>query len=119
MAKQSQVTVERRGDVAILSILCRSMDEPAAQQLHDDGLAASSEGPTRALVVDMSKVEFAPSVALGAFIRLAQALKLSGQRLVIVGVTQRVHGTFSVTRLDKVLERAPTRDDALRMLGAV
>lgn len=118
MAKQSPVTLERRGDIAILAIQCRTMDEAAAQQLHDEGLASSSSEPTRALVIDMSKVEFVPSVALGAFVRLSQALKLGGPRLIIVGVTQRVHSTFNVTRLDKVLERAPKLDDALRLLGA-
>ncbi len=56
------------------------------------------------IVLDMSRVKFAPSVALGSLVHLSKSFRLEGRRVALIGVDQRVRGTIQVTQLHKVLE---------------
>lgn len=99
----------------IIAIKRRTLDEATSTRLVDDvsNLVGTESRP---VVLDFSKVEFVPSSALGALVRLAQTLRLSGTRLMLVNLDRRIRGSLTVTRLDKVLEIKHTLEDALYVL---
>jgi anti-anti-sigma factor len=88
----------------LMAVLKPSLDEASAHQLTDDVLTAAAERPRLPIVLDMSKVRFAPSSALGALVQLSRSFKLDGRRLALIGIDNRVRGAITVTGLDAVLE---------------
>ena len=67
-------------------------------------MTAAVDVPSKPIVLDMSAVKFAPSVALGALVKLAKSFGLDGRRLAIIGVDSRIRRTIRITRLHEVLE---------------
>lgn len=118
MSDSPVVQVQAGEKAVVVSVLKRMLDGASVNKLRDEVNAAAAASPGLPLVLDLSKVEFAPSVALGTLVNVAQDLKWSGRRLILCGMTRQVRGTFAVTRLDKVFEAHPTLADALASLGA-
>jgi anti-anti-sigma factor len=81
--------------------------------LIDGVLNAASQRSGVPIVIDMSAVRFAPSVALGAFVQLSKSLKMEKRRIGLFGVERRVYNTMRVTQLNKVLEIHDTLDQFL------
>jgi anti-sigma B factor antagonist len=113
------VTTQTLDKAFVVTVSKRALDALTVTALRDD-VNTSLAGVTAGLpvVIDLSKVEFAPSVALGTLVNLAQDLKWSGRRMLLCGLTRQVRGTIAVTRLDKVFEVHLTLADALAALGA-
>ena len=88
----------------VLVVRKRSLDEESTQQLVDDVLSAATGAATRPIVLDMSSVRFAPSVALGSLVQLSKGFTLDGRRFALIGVHERVMDTIRVTRLEAILE---------------
>jgi len=70
------------------------------------------------IVVDMSKVSYLDSSAIGVLIACHSNLRSSGGQLRLAGVTARVNTVFKMTGVDKVLSLDPTRDDSVAALSA-
>ena len=98
----------------LIVIQRRTLDEAATNELVDDVLGAAASHPGPPIVLDMSQVKFAPSVALGSLVRLSKSFTLDNRRLILVGVDRRTRGAISVTRLDKVLEIFNTLEDEIK-----
>ncbi len=113
MSEQGVVSIQPHERVVLAAVTRKSLDGITSGRLESEVSAASAQEPGKVVVLDMSKVDFVPSVALGSILRLAQDLKFFGRRLIVVGVTSQVRRTMSVTRLDKVLELRATLADAL------
>lgn len=114
MSDGKLLTLETRDKALIATVQVHALDEVATTGVQDALLRAAGSIP--AIVLDLTKVDFAPSIALGALVKLTKTLKLDGHRLILVGVQQRVRGAIAVTRLDKLLEIHPTVADALKGL---
>ena len=104
MPAEAVVEVRPHEQVLLIEIVKRSLDESSARQLADDVLTAAADRPRVPVVLDMSKLAFAPSAAIGSLIRLSRSFKLDGRRLGLIGLHPRVLGAIKVTRLDAVLE---------------
>ncbi|HEY3242293.1 MAG TPA: STAS domain-containing protein [Phycisphaerae bacterium] len=117
MSSNNVIAIQPHQSVLILAVQRRALDAATTDALEVEVNAAVAAAPGQPVVLDMSKVEFAPSVALGTLLRLAQDLKFFGRRLIMVGVTQKVRGTLQVTRVDKLLEIQANVADALMRLG--
>jgi anti-sigma B factor antagonist len=70
------------------------------------------------IVLDMSKISYLDSSALGVLIGCHGSLRGSGGQLRLAGVTTRVSAVFKMTGADKVLSVDPTRDDSVSALSA-
>ena len=114
MSKEPVTRVEASEEAVLIHIQRRSLDESSTNELVDDVLGAAAEHPGPPIVLDMSQVRFAPSVALGSLVRLSKSFKLDNRRLILVSVDRRTRGAIAVTRLDKVLEIFNTLEDALK-----
>lgn len=115
---QSVITSQTHEKALIVSVTKRALDAVTVVALRDEvNSAVAGLTPGLPVIIDLSKVDFAPSVALGTLVNLAQDLKWSGRRMLLCGLTRQVRGTVSVTRLDKVFEVHVTQADALAALG--
>ena len=114
MAKGPVTDVQATEDAVLIVIQRRTLDESATNELVDDVLMAAAAHPGPPIVLDMSQVKFAPSVALGSLVRLSKSFRLDNRRLILINVDRRTRGAIAVTRLDKVLEIFNTLEDALK-----
>src|SRR5947207_13640341 len=90
--------------VLLIAVQKGSLDDASTRQLTDDVLGAAAQTPRLPIVLDMSRVRFAPSVALGALAQMTKSFKLDGRRLALIGVSPNVMGSIRVTNLDALLE---------------
>lgn len=112
---EDQVTEIRLPDgLLVVVVLKRSLDEKTTNKLVDDVHTAAAQHPRLPIVLDINQVRFAPSVALGAFVRLCKSFGLDRRRIALVGVHRRVLDAIRVTRLDKALEIHDTVEQVLQ-----
>ena len=101
----SPVTIiERRSSVVVVHVQPESLDERNLSAVRADTSAAGAESPQLAVVLDLAKVGFMPSLSLGGLVQLQQEFKARGQRLVLTGLQQAVRETMAITRLDRLFE---------------
>jgi anti-sigma B factor antagonist len=92
--------------------LSGEVDLYTAPRFKEDLVALVDEGAT-GIVVDLSRVTFIDSTALGVLIGGVKRLAEVDGRLVIVAASKPVVRILSITGLDKVLTIYETRDAAL------
>lgn len=117
MSSEPVADVQPQEKVLVISIRKSLLDESTTRELCDEVLTAAVETPRLPIVLDMAQVRFAPSVALGALVRLSNSFKLDGRRIMLIGVDLRIRGTIRVTRLDQVLEIYETLPQVLTQLA--
>ena len=68
-------------------------------------------------VLDLTGVPYMDSAGLGVLVNSHVSRQQHGQKLVLVGVTERVQELFKLTKVDSVLEVFPNLEAAYRALG--
>ena len=116
MPEQTVTEIQSTDPVLLIAIKKRSLTEDATRQLVDDVLTAAGQTPRVPIVLDMSQVKFAPSVALGSLVNLAKSFKLDQRRIALIHLDQRVIETIRVTQLHQVLETHNTLEQVLDAL---
>lgn len=95
--------------------LSGEVDLYTAPRFKDDLVAVINEG-ARDVIVDLARVSFMDSTALGVVISGVKRLHEVEGRLFVVAATRPVTRILAITGLDRVLSIFPTRDDALAAL---
>jgi len=95
--------------------LSGEVDIYTAPRFKEDLLALIDEG-AGTIVVDLTKVDFIDSTALGVLIGGVKRLHPRDGRLVLVANSRPVQKILAITGLDKVFTIVPTRDEALASL---
>jgi anti-sigma B factor antagonist len=111
-----QVEHSSEADVLRLVVHERRLDARAAPDLKAQ-LASFVGLGWQWIVLDLSKVEFVDSSALGAIVSGLKMLGRSGD-LVIAGARQPVVALFALTRMDKVFRMFPTAEAASAALNS-
>jgi anti-anti-sigma factor len=70
------------------------------------------------IVLDMSKISYIDSSAIGVLIACHSSVRGSGGQLRLAGITSRVGAVLKMSGVDKVLNVDPTRDDSVSALSA-
>jgi anti-sigma B factor antagonist len=70
------------------------------------------------IVLDLSKISYLDSSAIGVLVSCHGSVKGSGGQLRLAGVNSRVSAVFKMTGVDKVLSVDPTRNDSVSALSA-
>ena len=70
------------------------------------------------VLVDLTRVSFMDSTALGAIVRHVRELGAGGARVQVVLPSGSARRIFEITTLDRVLPVAPSRGEGLAALGA-
>jgi len=110
----SEVTeIRQHEQVLLIAVLKRSLDDDSSRKMADDVLTAVAARPNVPIVLDLSKVQFAPSVTLGSLVQLSKSLKLDGHRIALIGVNKRTLEAIRVTRLHTVLEMHDTLEQVI------
>jgi anti-sigma B factor antagonist len=69
-------------------------------------------------ILDMTGVPYVDSAGLGVLTNAYVSRQKHGQKLLLVGVCERVQTLFKVTRLENLFEVFPTVDSAMQALGS-
>ena len=104
MSDEAVTEIQPHEKVLLIVVRKRSLTDEATRELVDDVLTAATERRGVPIVLDLSQVRFAPSVALGSLVQLSKSLTIDGRRLALVGVHQRLMGAIRVTQLHTVLD---------------
>ena len=100
-----------RSGIAVLA-LQGDADLHSANELHAR-LGAAIEDGAAMLVVDLSRVTFIDSMALGVLLEAMKRLRARGGVLRIVGPRPDVRRIFEITLLDRIFPLDATRSEAL------
>ncbi|HWL93805.1 MAG TPA: STAS domain-containing protein [Phycisphaerae bacterium] len=114
MSENNVTEVQPHDELLVIAVLRRTLDEESTSQLVDDVHTLAASKPRVPIVLDLSRVKFAPSVALGSLVHLSKSFQLEGRRVALIGVDDRVRGAIQVTQLHKVLEIHGTIADVLK-----
>lgn len=117
MSEEAVIQIIDHPEVNLLAVARRTLDDHATRVLTDEILTAAAHKPHLPLVLDMSQVKFAPSVALGALVQVSKSLRLDQRRIALVGIHHRIMDTIRVTRLHEVLEIHTTLEVFLASSG--
>jgi len=117
MAHTPVTRIEPHEKVLLIHVERRFLDETSSRALSDEVLTAMAERPGTAVVLDLSRLRFVPSAALGALVGLSKSLKLDGGRLGLIGIDPRVMEVIRVTQLHRVLEIHKTLEQVLAALA--
>lgn len=113
MSEESVIEIRPHEQVLLVGVLRRSLDEEATRCLVDEVLTAAAGKPGVPIVLDLSEVKFAPSVAIGALVQLSKSFKLDQRRIALIGVQRRVNEVIRVTQLHHILEIHHTLDQVI------
>lgn len=99
------------GAVCVVA-LAGSLDPEGAEQL-GPALNALCDAGRQRFVLDLSRLEYVGSLGLRALLVLSSRLRPSGGVVALAAASARVEQVLDVTRLNAILRRYPTVDDAI------
>lgn len=105
---QSEKTPE---DISVIEV-AGELDLYTAPHLKEVLLSTIDDGISR-IVIDLTRVHFIDSSALGVLIGGVKRLKDRDGRLVLVSVDENVNWIFQITGLNSVFDIFSSRDEAL------
>jgi anti-sigma B factor antagonist len=110
-----EISSSSMGDILVVVPEEKRIDASSAPDFKGRMVDWINSGHTR-LVLDLSHVEFVDSSGLGAIV---STLKTIGNRgdLVICGVQKAVMNLFQLTRMNRVFQILPSREEALKSLS--
>jgi anti-anti-sigma factor len=87
-----------------------------------DGLCAAIDqaraaAPALPFILDMARVNYAASLALGVLVGLTKEFHNRGQRLILAAVQPNMRQAFAITRLNQILEIMPDVASARQSLA--
>ena len=109
------ILVETQGDALIARLQVKMVDDAALKSLAQavDEQAGGDRSAISTIVLDLSRVQLLPSLALGLLVQLGNKCRSRQQKLKLAGVTPQVRQVFAITRLDRIFDFAPTVEAAL------
>ena len=115
-ASSFSTAVEPVGPRVNVVIARGEIDVAHAKSFEDELRAALSGGPSVDLIVDLTGVTFIDSSGANVLVRVLEQQRRADRELAIVTNDRRVTMFFEVSRLDRVLRRFDSREDAVRAL---
>jgi anti-anti-sigma factor len=110
------LSVQPHDQVVLAVVECRDLEHNTTCQMQDELATALEAAPSMGLVLDLSRVEFVPSLAMGILVRVHKSLAQAGRRCVLVGVRPMVQEAMSVTGLTNFLVLRGTTEEALQFV---
>jgi anti-anti-sigma factor len=107
------ITIEKVADAIIARIAIKFMEDKYVQELNqriDD--AAAGSGVAK-VVVDLSKVQILPSMALGSLVGISKNCAARGQTLKLAAASPTLRQVFALTRLDRAFTLVDSVEAAL------
>ena len=113
-ASSVQVPIEKTGQTLIARPQAKFIDDQQLKALAQaiDQNAGPNSGVSL-IVLDLSRVQLLPSLALGLLVQLSTKCKSRQQKLKLAAVQAQVRKVFAITRLDRVFDFAETVESAM------
>lgn len=111
-----QIQEEKQGDIFILTI-SEHLDTSTATAFETRLLGAIDRGERR-ILVDCGPLEYVNSAGLKVFLLAAKKLETAKGTLVLCGLAPSVLMIFEMIGFTRIMKISPTREEALRQLGA-
>ena len=118
MTDSKSVSITPHDEIVLAIVECKRMEEDSTQEIEAEIAAAAAQADPLPVVLDLSKLEFMPSLSLGTLVNLQRECRKRKQRFMITGLHGAVRSSFAITRLDKLFEICDSVDDALRLVRA-
>ncbi len=100
-------------NAAVISFKGKLMGGPESQEFHDQLSAFIGVGKKN-IIVDLSDVKYVNSSGLGNLVRGFSSVKEAGGQLKLAGVSDKVEGVLSITKLLSVFELFNNVEDAAK-----
>ncbi|MEZ6083577.1 MAG: STAS domain-containing protein [Phycisphaerae bacterium] len=114
MEESANAFVRPHVDALIIEVQSKTLDESSTRELVDFVLGEASVRSGVPIVLDLAKVRFAPSVALGALVQMSKSFSFEKRRIALINVHKRITDTIRVTQLHRILELHFSLDDVLK-----
>ena len=118
MSEEHVLSVDHREGVVVMTVRCDQLDEEKTRRMQDEFMTALTDVSDKTAVLDMSAVEFIPSLSLGALVTLSKNCRDQGLRFALAALQPEVRSSLAITHLDKLFEIHDTVDDALQAVQA-
>ena len=105
------VWVRQEGDVTVAELLCERLTEQPLEEAR--GILTEAARTGRALVLDMHRVRYVSSRAVGLLVALHKLLSERGGILVLAALQDFVAGVLGAVNLDRLLRICPDREQAV------
>jgi anti-anti-sigma factor len=112
--KQPVLSFPPHEGILLATVECAEMDEDLTRQMQDSLIKAAEATPKVPVVLDLSKVTFAPSLTIGALVSFLTYFRQLDRRFILVGIQPHVRKVLTVIRLDQIFEICVNPDDALQ-----
>lgn len=114
----SGLVISQIQDVMIVDFRVASIvDGPSIEAIAKDLYHLVDAQARKKIVLDFNLVKFLSSQMLGVLVNLMKKAQAIGGRYIITGMRPELHKVFRITKLDKLLEFAPSEDKALKSFG--
>ena len=113
MSESNEIDIQSNGNAVVARIEGTQLGEDLAGTLQTQIAAAAEKAGDLPVLIDMSRVEFMPSMSIGALVSIWQKFKKVNRRFILVGLQPTVRETLTICRLDKVFDISDSVEDAL------
>ncbi len=111
---ESRVLQLQPHDHAILATCAfAQLDFESTGRFKAELIAAAQQTPVLPVVVDLSRLEFMASLAIGALVDVANRFRSEKRRLVLVGLAPRIQEMMVKSAIQPLFEVHPTVERAL------
>jgi len=108
------ITIEKVDNAIIAHVAIKFLEEKYVQELSQRiDQAAADPGITR-VVVDLSRVQLLPSMALGSLVQISKSCATRQQTLKLAAASPNLRQVFTITRLDRLFTLVDSVDAALK-----
>jgi anti-sigma B factor antagonist len=113
MATDNPLSIETRDGNAPGTLIFRLNGPLTLRNLFDfQGRLRATQPTPPVTILDMAGVPYMDSAGMGAIINHHVHCQGKGSRLIVTGVSTRVHELFRMTRVDTVISQFPTVQEA-------
>ena len=116
MATSGFTSVEQLPQAVVVRVLPDSLGKREVDGICGGVDEALKAAPALPFVIDMGKVSYAGSMALGTLVGLAKEFRNRGQRLIFVNLQPFIREAFTMTRLDRVMDVMPNVSAAMQSI---
>lgn len=116
MSETCRVSVEKRGDVAILST-DGYINNQGGEEIAREAYVELDKG-ARALVMNLEKTRIVNSIGISILIEVLERVMERKAVLAFCGLTPTIDKTFRIMGLAQYAAIYPTEEEALRAVGA-
>ncbi|MGB0716023.1 MAG: STAS domain-containing protein [Phycisphaerae bacterium] len=113
MSDTNMLTLDHRDEMLICAIDHESFDHTSTEQFRMEATDATADMSQPALLLDMNRVKFVPSLMIGALVEIATRLKQSDKKVVLVGLAKDIEDTMKITGILQLFDVKGSLEECL------